>query len=244
MKKIILTLLLLSCFLNSGYALEVEPNPEIHKIIGTLYAMTSAINLNGSVNPTVKEISSYFENTPYPNKNWNETVKISHEKNSLWVGIFVDKFSNARSYLRANADELKIKDSPNGYTWLGGEFVWLKAAEISNKKLKPVKILSCSGSGNDKNIIFLSYENKNLWWQSNPAFKNSASKNLLKISGVKNPPELHAPKKEFVSIYDEVKPASVHVPGKIHVSSDKTFREQYDTDIGGVNFNPIPHVRY
>lgn len=243
LKKLFVMLVIIVSFTNTSFALEVEPNPEIHKIIGGLYALTAAINLNGSVNPTVEQISRYFTSAPYPDKTWAESVKISRVKNSLWVGILVNKFSNARSYLRANANELRIKDNPNGNSWLGGDFVWLKAAEVSDK-LKPVQILSSTGTGDDKAIIFLSYEKKNLWWQTNPAFTPQASKNLLKLSGVKKQPELHAPKKEFVSIYDEVKPASVHVPGKIYVSSDKTFREEFDTSIGGVNFNPIPHVRY
>ncbi len=241
MRKLFAVVVLCVSFAGAAFGFEMESNPEVHKIIGGLYALGSAVSLHNSTKPSVEQIARYFRNAPYDGKSWNECVKISREKNSIWLGLLVDKFSNARSYLRTNADNLKLKDSPNGRAWLSGDFIWLKVAEISGKDLKPVRIDSCLGSGDDSEIVFLSV-NGDSWWQANPEFTSQASRNVIKNFGVANAPELHAPKNNLVSIYDEVKPSSVRVPDEIHMRREKTFGDQYETHIGDVNFSPIPNV--
>lgn len=222
----------------SGKAFGMNQDPEIHRIIGGLYSIAVAVDINGTTNPTTSQLRRYFTNIP---GDWNNSVKISRVNNSIWAGISVGRFSSARKFLRSNANELEIMDSPGGYAWMSGDYAWLKVGEISNGKLNALKISSARGAGEDRNIIFLN--SKNSWWQSNPTFTSQTAQNVLNKYGVKNPPVLHAPEQITTSIYESVKPASVKVPDKIHISRDRSIIDEFSTEIGDVIFNPIPNTR-
>jgi len=246
MKKIFLSLILIFIFISCSFA-EVEENinsdAENHKIIGGLYTLAAAVELNAKTNPDINSLVRFFERIP---AGWQNEIKIERDKNkkSIWVGIAVNQYSTARRYLRSHAKELGILDAPNGSVWLGGEFAWLKAADIAKKKLNPVKF----SAAESENKIFFNANNSNSWWAAWPNFNSRSIKEILEKHGVENPenlPKLSAPKIENenqrTSIYDEVRPSSVRVPDDMHMGRKKNSFDM-SMEVGDVIFNPIPNV--
>ena len=238
MKKILAILLFATCFCSSVCYGEVENDVEIHNVIGGLYSLAGAVELNGKINPDVNQLKNFFDN---PSKEWLNNIKLSVVKNSIWVGISIPKQSTARKFLRSNSPELGITNEPEGYEWFGGDIAWLKAADIVNKKLKPVKIFAAENDG----TIFLTNEAQKFWWQSNPSFNFRAVKEILKRHSAENPPELHKPSEIKASeparsIYENVKPSGViRVPDEIHLTKKKNSLDR-SIEVGDVIFNPIP----
>ena len=235
MKKIFAVLVLIVCSFSCTAFADVEPDIELHKVIGGLYSLSAAVELNNKTNPNINQLKNYFEN---PTQVWLNSVKISKTKNSIWVGIALDKTSSARHYLRSNAPELEITNEPEGYAWIGGDFAWLKAADIVKNKLKPIKIFASEGDG----TIFFSTENQETWWQANPDFNSRAVREILRKHGTSSYIELERPTQNSrTSIYDDVKPNKViKVPDKIHVGSRKNSFDM-SVEVGDVIFNPIPY---
>ena len=241
MRKIfsLLTILILifSCPVNLN-AEEVENNLETQKIIGGLYSLVSAVELNARAKVDVNSVVRFFEKIP---AGWQNIVKIENHKNSIWVGVAVDKNSKARNYLRTNASALGIMDSPGGSAWFSGDFAWLKAGDTAKKKVKSINFSAAEGDG----TIFFKSEGHNSWWAAYPSFTSRAKREILEKHGVENSPELHAPEeeklKERTSIYEDVKPSSVRVPDKIHMGTQKSSLDM-SVEVGDVIFNPIPNV--
>ena len=234
-----IAMILILIFVSSASFAEVDPSAENHKIIGGLYSLAAAIELNAKTNPDVNSLVRFFERIP---PGWQNEIKIERDKNkkSIWVGIAVDEFSTARKYLRSHADELGIKDAPGGAAWLGSDFAWLKAADITKNKLKVVDLAAAEGEGK----IFFNVPGSDLWWVAWPSFNSSAMKKILNSHGAKDAPELQAPKFEEAprtSIYDEVRPSSVRVPDKMHMGTSKNSFDM-SMEVGDVIFNPIPNV--
>ena len=220
---------------------EVEQDTELHRVIGGLYTLAAAVNINGGVNPGMAVLRRYFGND-IPS-DWLSASKIMREGGAIWAGVPVGKYSSARQYLRANSKELAIMDSPGGYAWLGGDYAWLKAAEISGNTIRPVKIIAAMGAGSDSDAVFFSTQSQSNWWQASPSFGTNSAKTVIEMFGVKNAPELHRPGGVSKStLYDEVKPSSVGVPGKMHVGQKKSSFDM-SIEMGDVIFNPIPNTR-
>ena len=228
MRKIFVSFLIL-IFSSSAFA-EVEVNDaETHKIIGSLYSLAAAVELNGKINPDVNSLVRFFEKIP---AGWQNEIKINRDKNSVWVGISLKKYSSARRYLQENSDELGISLASNGEAWL-------KAADIVKKKLKPVEFSSAEADG----TIFFNAPFSDLWFSAWPNFNSSSKKKILAAHGTDNHPELIAPKfqeAQRVSIYDEVRPSSVRVPDEMHMGRKKNSFDM-SMEIGDVIFNPIPN---
>ena len=233
MKKFFAVLIFV-LYSGSAFAV-VESDVEIHKVVGGLYSLSAAIELNAKTNPTTAQLQKYFENLP---QNWFELVKISKTKKSIWVGIAVEKNSTARKYLRSNSERLKITSEPDGYAWLGEDFAWLKAADIVKGKLKPIFFGAAEGDG----TIFFRADDFDAWWEATPKFNSEASKEILKKHEVDDAPILNRPSgSSRVSIYDSVKPNTViKVPDEIHMGHKGN---SFDVSVGDVIFNPIPTRR-
>ena len=232
MKKFLAVLVI--CFCSCTAFAEIEDDIETHKIIGGLYSLSAAVELNGKTNPDVNQLRNYFTD---PSQEWLDSVRISKIKNSIWVGIALNKTSTARHYLRANSPELKIMNEPEGYEWMGGDFAWLKAADIKNGKLKPVKFFAAEKEG----IIFFNSEGTETWWEAFPQFNYRASNIILKEHKIDETPELHRPEGRAESIYESVKPSSViKVPPKMHVGAKKDSFDM-SVQVGDVIFNPLPY---
>lgn len=239
MKKFFAVILILLCMSFSVSADEVEQDTELHRVIGGLYTLAAAVNLNRSVNPSITQISRYFSSVP---DEWQITTGLTREKNALWVGVPVGKYSTARHFLRSHSKELGILDSPGGYAWLGGDYAWLKAADISGNTLKPIELHASRGAGIDSGIIFFSVPEMPQWWQADPSFGPNSAKMITDTFGIKNAPELHKPEGVSKNVYDTMKHSSVRVPEKMHVGTQKSSFDM-SIEMGDVIFNPIPNTR-
>lgn len=211
---------------------EVEPDVELHKIIGGLYSLVSAVELNDNAQPHINQIRKFFAEIP---KEWQSNSQIIRVRNSIWVGVSVGKFSSARNYLRSHSEELGITESPEGYEWMGGNYAWIKAADVVRNEIVPVNYIASEGD----NLIFFSTPGQNSWWQSNPKFTAEAAQEILNRYGI-NQPDLHVPEGTRVSIYDSVRPASVGTPEKMHVGRKKSSFDM-ELEIGDIIFDPIPN---
>lgn len=239
MKKFIVSILILILISSASFAAEDDlTNAENHKIIGGLYSLAAAVELNAKTNPDINSLVRFFEKIP---AGWQKEVKIESDKKSIWVGIAVNQYSSARRFLRENSQNLGILDAPNGSAWLGGEFAWLKAGEIVKKKFNPVKFSAAEQDG----IIFFNADKTDLWFSAWPNFNSRSRKEILEKHGTENHPVLTAPKVQEegrVSIYDQVKPSSVRIPDKMHMGTQKNSFDM-SMEVGDVIFNPIPNTQ-
>lgn len=229
MRKVFVSLMIL-CLAGCAYG-NVEADPEIHRVIGGLYSLACAVELNGNSEPQISQLRQYFSDVP---NDWYSTVQVSRVNNAVWAGVSVGKMSTARQFLRRHAQELGICDSPEGYAWLGGEYAWLKVSGLSGLR-------AARGKGTDSGAVFLNVQGSESWWMSVPSFTNQAAKSVMSKHGVKNHPELHKPSGIHTSIYESVKPSDVRKPADIHVgrkrsSFDKQIEIGRDVDL---IFNPL-----
>ena len=239
MKKFLAALAVVLCVAFPALA-EVEQDIELHRVIGGLYALAAAVNIHGGVNPGTSALSKYFGDNAAAE--WHSTSKILRQDGAIWVGVPVGKYSSARQYLRSHSKDLAILDAPGSYAWLGGEYAWLKAADISGNSIKPIKLFAAMGSGSDSSAVFLTQDQEQ-WWKAIPEFGPNSAKMVMEKLGVKYTPELHSPAgTSRNSIYNDVKPSSVGVPGKMHVGQKKSSFD-FGIEMGEVIFNPIPNVR-
>ena len=235
-----IAIILILIFMSSASFAEVDSDFEKHKIIGGLYSLAAAVEMNAKIKPDVNSLVRFFERIP---AGWQNEIKIERDKNkkSIWVGIAVDQYSTARKYLRTHATELGIKEAPGGEAWLGGEFAWLKAADIAKKKLKAASFKAAEGD----ETIFFNVPGTDSWWAAWPNFNQRSIKEILNSHGTDDAPELRAPKAEEIqqtSIYDDVRPSSVRVPDEMHMGKKKNSFDM-SMEVGDVIFNPIPNVR-
>ncbi len=228
MRKLLLVIVLIVSISSCAFA-DVEPDRELHKVIGGLYSLAAAVDLNENVKPDISQLRKYFASSP-------DDMKISRVKNSIWAGVEVAKNSDTRNYLRSHSQELGIAESPEGSAWLGGQFAWMKIADVVKGKIVPVKFSVSEGDGK----IFFNVHGQNSWWMANPDFTDQASQEILSRYGV-NQPNLHVPAKSSrVSIYDSVRPSAVGTPEKMHVGRKRSSFDM-DIELGNVIFDPIPN---
>ncbi|MBQ7593879.1 MAG: hypothetical protein IJU48_05950 [Synergistaceae bacterium] len=228
MRKLLLVMILIVSMSSCVYA-NVEQDSELHKIIGGLYSVAAAVDMNENVKPDINQLGKFFTNTP-------KNMQLYRVKNSIWAGIEVGKTSTARSYLRSHAAELGILESPEGREWMSGDYAWMKIADVVKNKLVPMKFSASEGDGK----IFFNVPGQNSWWMANPDFTAQAAREILNRHGV-NQPDLHAPTKSGrVSIYDSVKPAEVGKPEKMHVGRKRSSFDM-ELEIGDIRFDPIPN---
>ena len=240
MRKTFCAFCLIFILASSSYA-DVNPDPEVHRIIGGLYSLAASVCLNDNPNPHINNLVSFFKDIP---ENWQNNAKVERVNSSVWVGVSVNKYSGARHFLRDNAEALGITESPAGYAWIGGDEAWIKAGDIVNGKIKSFRLKAAKGSGKDSNIIFLSTEGQLSWWQMNPTPKTAFAVGILSEWGVKNPPELKKPEGNRVSIYESVKPSGViKKPANIHISTRKNSLDM-SMNVGDVVFTPVPQLRH
>ena len=235
MKKFFAVIVVSLCLVSPACA-QVQQDTELHRVIGGLYTLAVAVDLSGSLNPDIGQLSKYFAEIPSV---WSNSI--STRNNTVWVGVPVDKFSSARKYLREHAQELGIMDSPDGYAWLSGSYAWLKAGYVSGGKFIPANIRASRGSGSDEGVIFFSAQGASDWWQAFPTFEPNFAKIVIERFGVNDAPELHRPEGVNTSLYDSVKPSSVGLPGKIHYGTSKSSFDM-SIEMGDVLLTPVPRI--
>ena len=229
MRKIFVSVIIAVLFTSGCASAEVEQDTELHRVIGGLYSLVCAVDINGNPAPHINQLRQYFENVP---DNWHNQVQLSRVNNAVWAGVNVGKYSSARKFLRANAQSMNIKESPEGYAWLGGDYAWLKVSDV--------KLRAARGTGQDSGLLFLSADGKS-WWMSQPVFSEEAAVEIMRRFGVKNAPELHQPAGVHETVYDKVKPADPQKPKDIHIGRKKSSFDM-DIELGkDVIFDPIPN---
>ncbi|MBQ7219358.1 MAG: hypothetical protein IJS28_00065 [Synergistaceae bacterium] len=231
MRKILVSVIVAVMCSSACAHADVEQDIEIHRIIGGLYSLVCAVNLNDNANPHINQLRHYFVNIP---DNWQNQVQLSRVKNAVWAGVSVGKYSSARKFLRKNAQALGIMDSPEGYAWLGGDYAWLKVSGLT--------LRAARGSGQDSGLVFLSADGSS-WWMCQPVFTEAAAGEIMRGLGVKNAPELHRPAGVHDNGYDDVKPAPPQKPQEMHIGTKKSSFDM-DIELGkDVIFSPIPNRR-
>ncbi|MBQ3346737.1 MAG: hypothetical protein IJG51_08435 [Synergistaceae bacterium] len=238
MRKILASSILVIFMLTSCAFADVNPDTEIHKVMGGLYSLVSAIAVNGEAAPDIRALRRYFNDAP---NGWLDTIRVERVGNDLWAGVTVGKYSTARKFLRSNAPKLGITDTPAGSAWMGGDFAWIKAGNISNGKFTPSPLKAAQSEG----AIFFSTEGQADWWQSYPSLSKKSAQEVMKLWGVKEA-GLHRPQgsEKRISIYDEVRPSEVRKPDDMHTNRKHQFGESYDIEMGDVIFKPVPSTRY
>ena len=238
MRKILsLSILAVFVFASCAFA-DVNPDSEIHKVIGGLYSLVSAIAVNGEAAPDIRVLRRCFNDAP---NGWAESIRVERVNDEIWAGVAVERYSTARKFLRSKAPELGITDTPAGSAWMGGDFAWIKAGNISKGKLTPSPLKAAQSEG----TIFFSTEGQEDWWVSYPSLSKKSSQEVMKLWGVKAA-GLHRPEssEKRVSIYDEVRPSEVRKPDEMHTNRKHRFGESYDIEMGDVIFKPVPSTRY
>ena len=236
MRKFLTASIIAVLMFSTTASADVNPDTEIHRVMGGLYSLVSVIALNGQTAPDIRTLQGYFADVP---GNWPETVRVERVNNELWAGVIVGKYSTARKYLRSNSPELGITDSPAGSAWMGGDYAWVKAANIDGGKLKPSALKAAQSEG----AVFFSADGSN-WWVSYPDLSRKSAQNIIKMWGVKQP-GLHKPQGVVSeSVYDSVKPSEVRKPADMHTNRNREFGESYDIDMGDVIFRPVPVPSY
>ena len=230
MRRLLILMILTLSMISCAHAVNIEPDKNIHSVIGGLYSLGAAVELNGNINPEISQLTKYFVSEP-------KNMQLTRVKNSIWAGVEVNKNSRVKNYLRSHSQELGIMESPAGKSeWFSGDYAWLKVADVVKGKLVPVKFFASEGDGE----IFFTNKDKNLWWTANPKFTAQASHEILSKYGI-NQPDLHVPSEsKRVSIYNSVRPSEVSKPEKIHVGSKKNSFDM-GMDIGDIRFDPIPN---
>ena len=230
--SLILSVLLLSVALPAAAA-PVDPNVDAHRVVGGLYALSAAAGLNTKAAPTPAQLQRYFKE--------KIDVQFAEAGGAWWVGLPVDRISNARRYLRAHAPELEIMDGANGRPWIGGDFAWIKAAVLEKGKKGPeakvIPLQIARGAGKDKKELFIS-TNGSDWWLL-PPMTDAARKPMFNRWSVKNAPELHVPAGS-PGMEERFKASPVGLPEDIHLGADS---DDLNLDMGGVNLNPIPRLK-
>ena len=233
MRKILASsILVIFIFMLTSIAFaEVNPDTEIHKVIGGLYSLVSAIAVNGEAAPDIRGLRRYFTDAP---NGWTDTIRVERVGKDIWAGVAVGKYSTARKFLR-------ITDTPAGSAWMGGDFAWIKAGNVSKGKLTPSSLKAAQSEG----AIFFSTEGQDDWWQSYPSLSKKSAQEVMKLWGVKEA-GLHRPQgsEKRISIYDEVRPSEVRKPDDMHTNRKHQFGESYDIEMGDVIFKPVPSTRY
>ena len=238
MRKILASSILVIFILAPFAFADVNPDAEIHKVMGGLYSLVSAIAVNSEAAPDIRALRKCFTDAP---NGWLDTIRVERVGNDLWAGVTVGKYSSARKFLRSQAPELGITDTPAGSAWMGGDFAWIKAGSISSGKLTPSPLRAAQAEG----TMFFSTEAQEDWWMSYPPLSKKSAQEVMKLWGVKVT-GLHKPQgsEKRISIYDEVRPSEVRKPDDMHTNRKREFGESYDIDMGDVIFKPVPSTRY
>ena len=220
----------------------VEPDPEAHRVIGGLYALAAAANLQGGAAvPSPSHLRRYFAET---SADWLSAVQVAEAGGAWWVGVPVGRYSTARRFLRAHAPELGVLDGPGGRPWMGGEVAWMRAADVTGQgkkaAAKALPLQAALGSGEDAEVLFLGAPDADLWWQATPALTPIAREAALKRWGTKAS-GLHAPRGEGAAA-EEFRASPVGLPQDIHLGRDSDDID-FSVEMGDMIFNPIPRMK-
>ena len=231
------------CVLSApAYAVTVEPDVEVHRVVGALYALSVAMNLyyaESEAIPSPEQLGRYFRRDTLPS-GWPESVHIASFEGAWWVGVAVDPYSPARKFLRANAPELSILDAPGGAPWMGASFAWMKASGAGKGSASPAAEVT-EGSGEDRNELFFRTPGTDRYWWGPLRFSDSARASVLGRWGRAAEGFALTFPRERAAVKEEFRATPVGLPEEFGVSSDQ--EPGSSVEMGDVIFNPIPRPR-
>ena len=224
-------------------AVVIEPDSDLHEVMGDLYALSVAMRLyyddtHKTQCPALDELIHYLKR-PLPD-DWPSDYRTAAFQGDWWVGRKVPEFSTARKFLRDNAPSLGLYEQESQNAWLGGAFVWVCAVSFDNKA-KPVPVPEkavlkvAQGEGNDSQYLFFNSPGTDYYWRSGFIYTTEAHADALKKFGIdtKGPFEVPPPP----SYAPETLTASpVELPPNFTLSGE----EEFDARMGDVLFNPVP----
>ena len=233
-------------------AVTVEPDVEAHRVVGTLYALSAAMNLYhaepGAI-PSPEQLGRSFQRDTLP-AGWPDSVRVASYGGAWWVGVAVDPYSSARKFLRANAPELSILDAPGGAPWIGASFAWMEVLRMETLRLGASRAGKGSGvpaaevaegSGEDRNELFFRTPGTDRYWWSPLRFSDSARASVLKRWGRAADGSTLTVPQERAAAKEEFRASPVGLPEEFGVSSDR--EPGSSVELGDVIFNPIPRPR-
>ncbi|NLL37624.1 MAG: hypothetical protein GX256_08915 [Fretibacterium sp.] len=220
MKKSVLWALCI-CLMLSGatWADTIEPDPELHDLMGGLSALSAVAALKAS--DPLKD--SFLPG----GLDWAwAKVSVEDREGDRWVGLEVPASQEVRRFLRLNSPRLDVFEEDGRTPWLSGPRVWMKAGGEEGV----VRV----GAGDR---LFFGTSGTDWLWRSPLQPTESVRRALLKGRDAAPDPAL-----EVVPIQKEAetfKASPVGLPADITVSGD----EDNSMEVGGLKVNPIPRMR-
>lgn len=215
-----------------AWGAQIDPDPEAHRTIGSLYALALAVALEGGdALPGPARLSRWIDG-PLADMGLTETG------GAWWADVPVGRFSTARRALRRWASDLGIVDAPGGRPWLGGDRAWLKVADVAGqgrkRTIEPIPLRAALGENEE---LFLAPEGSDIWWHASPMLTRAAreaasSRWGVYVPGLRAPTE---PKGE-----DALKASPVRKPDDIHLGREA---DPLSVEMGDMIFTPIPRPR-
>ena len=227
-----------------AYAVVIEPDPDLHLVMGDLYAISVAMRLfyddtQKTRCPIPDELSHYLQNQ-LPD-NWSSDYRTAAIQGDWWVARKVPEFSTARKFLRENASLLGLYEQDCQSAWLGGAFVWMSAVPFNGKAKsvpvpgKPV-FRAAQGEGDDRQHLFFNSPGTDYYWKSSLIYTTEAHAETLKKFGADAKGPFVTPSQP--SRAPETLSASpVETPPDFTLSGEGG---EYDVSVGDVIFSPIP----
>jgi hypothetical protein len=154
----------------------IEPDPELHGVLGDMYALATAMRLHhdagGRRLPGLDELARYLRN-PLPD-GWPANYRIAEIRGGWWIGRRVSEFSTARRFLRNNAFSLGLYEQEGQNIWLGGPFVWMDASPFGENIMR-IKV----ARGDDNDYIFFNSPETAYYWRGELALTAEAAAGAL-----------------------------------------------------------------
>jgi len=177
--KIIIALFVCLAVTNPiAYAVVIEPDPDLQRIMGDLYSLSVAMRLyyddtHKKVCPTLDELAHYLKG-PLP-VGWPADYRTATVRGDWWVGRKAPDCSTARKFLRDNAPSLGLYDQEAQSAWLGGAFVWMSAV--------PSDFKVAQGDGGDNQYLFFNSPGTDYYWRGGFIYTTQAHAEVLKKFG-------------------------------------------------------------
>jgi hypothetical protein len=216
----------------------VEAEPDLQRVMGDLYALSTAMRLyhddtQSAQCPSLDQLELYFQK-PLPDS-WPGEYQIAVIDGGWWVGRHVPEFSGARKFLRSNAPALVLYDRESGSAWLGQSFVWIEA--LSFPKATPLQV----AQGEEKERLFFNSPGTDYYWWSDLLFTSHARTEALvkygAAAGALAIPPVPAHEREIFTA------SPVSPPPDFTVRNEEDEDSLKPIEMGDVLFTPIPRPR-
>jgi len=223
----------------------IEPDHDLQRIVGDLYALSVAMRLfyddtHKTRCPSLVELAHYLKK-PLPAA-WPGDYRTDVIGGDWWVGRKVPELSNSRKFLREKAPSLGLYGRESKSAWLGEPFVWVSALSFDGKARpeseQKTVFKVAQGESDDRQHLFFNSPGTDYYWRSSLIYTTDAHAEALKKFGTdaKGPfvvPPVH-------SVRHKLTASPVELPPDFTLGSEE---EEGDIRFGDVIINPIPRQR-